>query len=91
MGLVGKEEQPGPILSLVGVCRLTRSFSCQNPQQRAIKGDLKPSDDLAKVKTIKEKDKEQGFSSQQDDTPIKIPDEQVVALKDGQIVKDGNW
>ena len=32
-----------------------------------------------------------GFSSQQDDTPIEIPDEQVVALKDGQIVKDGNW
>ncbi len=32
-----------------------------------------------------------GEVSQQDDTPIKIPDEQVVAVKDGQIVKDGNW
>ena len=31
------------------------------------------------------------FSSQQDDIYIEIPDEQVVAPKDGQIAKDGNW
>ena len=57
LGLVGEEEQSGPILFLVGLCHLTRSFSCQNPQQRSIKGE----------------------------------DKQVVALKDGQIAKDGNW
>ena len=47
------------------------------------KGDLSPSDELAKVKSVKEMDEEKGFGSQQDDASIDIGDGQVKTLKPG--------
>jgi hypothetical protein len=55
------------------------------------KGDLQPSDDLAKIKSIKEMDAGKGFLPQQDDTSVGIIDEQVMTLNDAKNVTDGNW
>ena len=55
------------------------------------KGDVAPSKKLSKVKSVKEMDKKNGLTPQQDDTSVKIPDEQIKKLKlgkDGK-VKDG--
>ncbi len=56
------------------------------------RGDLKPSDTLAKVKSVKEMDKKKGFSGQQDDGTVEIPQEQVKKLKvDPSVVEDRKW
>lgn len=56
------------------------------------KDDIPASGILAGVKSIKEKDKEKGFSPQQDDGSLEIPNWQVKKLKaDSTIVKDGAW
>ncbi len=58
------------------------------------KGDVASSKKLSKVKSVKQMDKKKGFSPQQDDTSIKIPDGQVKKLKsekDKDKVKDGKW
>ena len=36
-------------------------------------------------------DKEKGFAPQQDDTPVDVPNEQVVTLKAEESIKDGKW
>ena len=55
------------------------------------KGDLKPPNNLKKIKTIKEKDEENGFLPQHDDASVEISDEQVFILKGDKTVVDGNW
>jgi hypothetical protein len=56
------------------------------------KGDLGPSDVLAGVKSVKEKDKEKGSKPQQDDSPVQVPNGQVKKLKAGPVkVKNGSW
>ena len=55
------------------------------------KGDLHPSDVLGSVKSVKDMDKEKGFSPQQDDTPVDVPDQQVAILKAQKTVTDGKW
>lgn len=58
------------------------------------KGDVTSSKTLAGVKSIKEMDKQQGFSPQQDDSTIEVGEDQVkkLALKnDPHHVRDGNW
>lgn len=45
------------------------------------KQDLKPSETLKKVKSIKEMDKKKGFGAQQDDSSVDIPNGQVKKLK----------
>lgn len=52
-------------------------------------GDISPSGKLKNVKSVKEMDKEKGFSPQQDDSTVDIPKKQIVNIK-GE-VKDGKW
>ena len=56
-------------------------------------GDLSAPDELKKIKTVKEMDKEKGFTSQQDDTSIDVPDDKIIKYKLGsdEEVTDGNW
>ena len=55
------------------------------------KGDIPASKKLSKVKSVKEMDKKKGFSPQQDDTSVKVPDEQIKELKPGpNKLKHGN-
>lgn len=56
-------------------------------------GDISAPEDLKKVKTVKEMDKEKGFTSQQDDTSIDVPEDQIIKYNLGsdEEVTDGNW
>jgi len=55
-------------------------------------GDVKPSDELQKVKTVKETAKEKGFGPQQDDGSIDIPGDQVVKYHMGRRkIAGGSW
>lgn len=56
------------------------------------KGDVGPSKELAKVKSVKALDKKKGLAPQQDDTPVEVPGQQVKKLKLGPTeIKDGKW
>ncbi|MBU7007160.1 hypothetical protein [Phosphitispora fastidiosa] len=56
------------------------------------KGDVAASGTLSKVKSVKEMDKKKGFSTQQDDSTVEVPEDQVKKTKWGpDIVKDGAW
>lgn len=46
------------------------------------RGDLAPAERLTRVKSVREVDHQHGFGSQQDDTTVTIPDDQVVAASD---------
>lgn len=48
------------------------------------KGDIAPSDVLGGVKSVKEIDKEKGLPSQQDDTTVEVPEDQIRKVKPGQ-------
>jgi len=51
-----------------------------------------PSEKLARVKSVKEVDKEEGSGPKQDDTPVEVTGKQVKKIKPGSIeVKDGDW
>jgi hypothetical protein len=56
------------------------------------KSTLEASKALSKVKSVKEMDQAKGFSPQQDDTPVVIPDSKVkkIGVKKKHI-KDGSW
>jgi len=51
-------------------------------------GDIKPSEVLANVKSVKEKDANHGFVNQQDDGSIDVP---IVKHLGAKKVPDGNW
>lgn len=55
-------------------------------------GDISPPEVLKKVKSIKEIDAEKGFTPQQDDDSIDIPEGKVIKISTGPgQVKDGKW
>ena len=54
-------------------------------------GDLDPSDELADVKSVKEKDADHGFTAQQDDAAVDVPAGQLVELSSTEEVRDGLW
>ena len=59
------------------------------------KGDVPAAPKLAKVRKLSEIDKDKGFSAQQDDTKLTIPEPQVIHLgpppKPKTDVRDGTW
>ena len=56
-------------------------------------GDISAPADLKKVKTVKEMDKEKGFTPQQDDESINVQEDKIIKLDidANKEVKDGNW
>ena len=56
-------------------------------------GDISAPEDLKKVKTVKEMDKEKGYTSQQDDSSIDVPEDKIIKYNLGsdEEVTDGNW
>jgi hypothetical protein len=55
------------------------------------KGDIKGSNVLGGVKTVKEIDDDKGFSRQQNDSPVDVSPGQVNTIKDETLVHDGTW
>ena len=50
-------------------------------------------EELKNVKTVKELDNEKGYTSQQDDESIDVPEDKIVKLDidSDKEIKDGNW
>jgi len=56
------------------------------------RGDLEPAEALAGVKSVKQMDRENDFTAQQDDGTIEIPPPQVVELgRPEGAVTGGDW
>ena len=56
------------------------------------KGDINASEVLQGVKSVAQKDKEHGFTGQQDDTSFEVPDSQVTKYQtDTSSVRDRDW
>ena len=55
--------------------------------------DISAPEVLQKVKSVKEKDAEKGFTSQQDDESVEVPEDKVIKYKldPNEEVKDGDW
>jgi hypothetical protein len=55
-------------------------------------GDIAAPDVRKKVKSVKEKDQEKGFTPQQDDGPVEISGDKVIKDKiDHDSVNHGDW
>jgi hypothetical protein len=58
-------------------------------------GDITAPENLSKVKSVKDIDAEKGFTPQQDDSPVNVPDDLVVKYKtkpaNSNELKDGDW
>lgn len=56
-------------------------------------GDIAVPEELKNVKTVKELDNEKGYTSQQDDESIDVPEDKIVKLDidSDKEIKDGNW
>lgn len=56
-------------------------------------GDISASEVLNKVKSVKEMDEKKGFTSQQDDESIDVPEDKIIKYKidSNKKVKDGKW
>jgi len=55
-------------------------------------GDIKAPEKLKRIQSIKEIDKQKGFSPQQDDSSVEIPEHQTIHYKlKTNKVKDGEW
>ncbi len=55
------------------------------------KGNISPSDIFYKIKSVKNIDKEKGFSPQQDDSSVEVTEAQVKKLVAPNRIKDGKW
>lgn len=56
------------------------------------RNDIAASEILKQVKSVKDIDREKGFSAQQDDEKVNITEQQIKKIDlDPSIVKDGNW
>jgi hypothetical protein len=54
--------------------------------------DVEASDTLKNVKSVKEMDTEKGFTDQQDDSSVDVPDDQVIKYPvDPDDVSGGEW
>ena len=82
--ITGLEAPPTPISAKTYTQSGLPWFNLYDEQ----KGDLGTSPILSKVKPIKDKDQEHGFTAQQDDSAVHIPETQIKTITE---VRDGVW
>ena len=87
--LTGKEPPPTPVTAKTYAQYGLPWFDLYDDKME----DISASDVLKKVKSVKEKDQEKGFTSQQDDEPVDVPEDKVIKYKmdSDEGVKDGDW
>lgn len=85
--ITGEEPPPTPISASLYTEYGFPWFDLYDEDKTNIKG----SDVLGGVKTVKEIDKEKGFGSQQDDSPVEVAPGQVKTIKDETVVNNGKW
>ncbi|HLF88150.1 MAG TPA: hypothetical protein VI451_04340 [Anaerolineales bacterium] len=87
--ITGKEPPPTPVTARMYTEYGLPWFDLYDDKL----GDISAPDALKKVKTVKEKDEEKRFATQQDDEPVEIPEDKVIKYKvdPDDEVKDGDW
>ena len=87
--ITGKEPPPTPVTAQMYTDYGLPWFDLYDDKL----GDISAPHALKKVKSVKEKDEEKGFKSQQDDEPVEIPEDKVIKYKvdSNEEVKDGDW
>lgn len=72
--ITGKEPPPTPVTAKTYTQYSLPWFDLYDDKM----GDISASEVLKKVKTVKEMDEEKGFTSQQDDKSIDIPEDKII-------------
>ena len=87
--LTGKEPPPTPVTAKTYAQYGFPWYDLYDDKM----GDISAPDELKQVKSVKEMDQEKGFTSQQDDMSIEIPEDQVIKynVDSDEEVTDGNW
>jgi len=86
--ITGLEPPPTPVSAKLYAAHGLPWFDLYDSGEK----DIKASKAFEKIKTVKEIDKEKGFSPQQDDGSIEIPKEKIVKIKPkGKTVGRGKW
>ena len=87
--LTGKEPPPTPVTAKTYAQYGLPWFDLYDDKLE----NISASDVLKNVKSVKEKDQEKGFTSQQDDETVDIPEDKVIKYKmdPDEGVKDGDW
>ena len=87
--LTGKELPPTPVTAKTYAQYGLPWFDLYDDKLE----DISAPDVLKNVRSVKEKDEEKGFKSQQDDEPVEIPKDKVIKYKmdPDEGVKDGDW
>lgn len=89
--LTGEEPPPTPISAKTYAHHGLPWFDLYDEKL----GDIAPPDALKGVKSVKEKDAEKGFTPQQDDSSVEVPEDKVIKYKveetDPNEVRDGDW
>ena len=87
--LTGKEPPPTPVTAKTYAQYGLPWFDLYDDKLE----DISAPDVLKNVRSVKEKDEEKGFKSQQDDEPVEIPEDKVIKYKldPDEGVKDGDW
>ncbi len=86
--ITGREPPPTPISAKMYTEHGFPWFDLYDEE----KGDISASDTLKDVKSVKDMDEQKGFGTQQDDSSVDVPDQQVKELgKDPSRVEDGKW
>ena len=86
--ITGKEPPPTPVTAQTYAQYKLPWFDLYDDHM----GDVEAPDVLQNVKSVKEMDEAKGFTSQQDDSPVNVPDDLIVKYKvKTDDVKDGDW
>jgi hypothetical protein len=87
--ITGKEPPPTPVTARTYTQCGLPWFDLYDERM----GDISAPEALKKIKTVKEMDEANGFTSQQDDESIDVPEDKVIKYQIGSDdeVKDGNW
>jgi hypothetical protein len=86
--ITGKEPPPTPVTAQTYAQYHLPWFDLYDDHM----GDVEAPDVLQSVKSVKEMDEAKGFTSQQDDSPVNVPDDLIVKYKmKTDDVQNGDW
>ncbi|HLU11181.1 MAG TPA: hypothetical protein VK003_16025 [Oceanobacillus sp.] len=86
--ITGKEPPPTPITAKTYAQYKFPWFDLYDDHM----GDVEAPEALQNVKSVKEMDEQKGFQTQQDDSPVNVPDDLIIKYKvKTDDVQDGEW
>lgn len=87
--ITGKEPPPTPVTAQQYTNNGLPWFDLYDEHM----GDIAAPETLQNVQSIKDMDEEKGFGSQQDDSSVNVPDDQITKynIQSDDEIKDGDW